>query len=220
MYHGVYEGTAAAAQPKKILILGESHHGDGPEDVGKAGEFQTKDVVESYLSPKNGTEPWHQFFQKIAQSFGIDTGRDKDKEKELFWSKIFFGNYVNVLCGIKDGMAKKLMDQNKKTYNQELAEFVNRQQIDTIFCFGIEVFDHLPGDHYAGILPGEDRDTVADKKFKGNKRLALAGYLCDPLPELFDHPVRIYGMYHPSYPGFSPKPYVEYLKPVFEDCCG
>ena len=27
MYHGVYEGTAATAQRKKILILGESHHG-------------------------------------------------------------------------------------------------------------------------------------------------------------------------------------------------
>ncbi len=39
MYHGVYEGTAATAQRKKILILGESHHGDRPEDAGKPGDI-------------------------------------------------------------------------------------------------------------------------------------------------------------------------------------
>lgn len=44
MYHGAYEGATAAAQPKRSLILGESHHGNGPEDV-----------VSDYLSEKDGT---------------------------------------------------------------------------------------------------------------------------------------------------------------------
>lgn len=218
MYHGIFEGAAAAAQPKKILILGESHHGDVPEDVRKPGKGSTKEVVMDYLSQKAGTEQCLQFFHKIALSFGVDVG--KDEEKKLFWDKVFFGNYVDVLCGVQDGTAERLMKQNKETYNQELAEFVNRHQIDTVFCFGLGVFDCLPGDHYAGILPGEVGDTVSGKRFEENQSIELAGYLCEPPSGPFDHPVRIYGMTHPSRPGFSPKPFVEYLKPVFEDCCG
>lgn len=220
MYHGVYEGATAAAQPKRILILGESHHGNGPEDVGKAGDVPTSDVIKDYLSQKDGTERRLQFFHKIALSFGIDTGKDKDAEKERFWDKVFFGNYVDVICGVQDGTAEKLMDQNKKTYNRELAEFVNRNQIDAVFCFGLGVFDCLPGNHYAGIIPSEGGDMTAGKKFEENRSVELAGYLCETSSEAFDHPVRIYGMTHPSRPGFSPEPFVEYLKPVFEDCCG
>lgn len=219
MHKGAYIGAHAAAQPKKILILGESHHGDGPEDMGKPGKLLTSEVVERYLSQKSGTEPCLQFFRKIALSFGIDTGRDKDAEKEWFWDKVFFGNYVDVLCGIQDGAAERMMKRNKETYNRELAAFSNRHQIDAVFCFGLRVFDCLPGDHYAGILPSKDGDTAAGKKFEANRRIELAGYLCEPSAELFDHPVRIYGITHPSRPGFSPKPFAAYLKPIFEECC-
>lgn len=224
MYHDPYIGAAAAAQRKRVLILGESHHGDGPEDVGKSVEIKakgTKDVVEDYLSQTEKTEQRLQFFHKIALSFGIDTG--KDEERKLFWDKVFFVNYItDVLCGVKDDTAKNLAKRNKETYNRELAEFVNLYQIDTIFSFGLpNVFDHLPGNHYAGILPGEDGEKIDGKKFGKNKELEIAGYLCEW--ELFDHPVHIYGMTHPSvepYRHFLPELFAEYLKPVFEDCCG
>lgn len=218
MYHGVYEGTAATAQRKKILILGESHHGDRPEDAGKPGDIPTSKVVQDYLDWTGPMEDGHRFFHQIALSFGIDV--NKEQERALFWDKVYFGNYVDVLCGIKDGLAKTLMEQNEDTYNQTLSQFVNRCQIDTIFCFGIQVFDHLPGNHYAGILLGEDGSVIADKRIGKNGNLEIAGYLCEPSPKTYDHPVRIYGMMHPAYPSFSPKPFAEYLKPVFEDCCG
>ena len=220
MHYGEYEGAAAATQQRKVLILGESHYSQDPAvKQGTPGNRGTCCVVEDYLTDKESRDrQLTRFFHNIALAFGIDVG--KDEEKKLFWDKVFFGNYVDVLCGVQDGTAERLMKQNKETYNQELAEFVNRHQIDTVFCFGLGVFDCLPGDHYAGILPGEVGDTVSGKKFEENQSIELAGYLCEPPSGPFDHPVRIYGMTHPSRPGFSPKPFVEYLKPVFENCCG
>ena len=86
MYRGVYEGAAADAQEKKILILGESHH-----DLDSS--ITTQEVVEDYLSPENTTKQSLQFFHKIALAFGVDTG--KVEEKARLWDKVFFGNYIN-----------------------------------------------------------------------------------------------------------------------------
>ena len=209
MHHGVYEGVTAAAQRKRVLILGESHDGDDSE-LGKPGNLSTKDVVNDYLSQKDNFN----FFPKIAPSFGIKTGMDE--EKRLFWDKVFFGNYVNVVCRGGSNMARNLTKHNEETYNRELAEFVNLHRIDTIFCFSLLVFDHLPGDHDEGILPGENGEIIDGKKLGKNGHLEIAAYLCKW--KRFDHPVRIYGMTHLS--RVSPEPFVKYLKPAFEDCCG
>ena len=212
MYHGPYIGTVAEKQPKRILILGESHHDIPPT-------MTTQQVVDGYLEGKHV-----QFFQNIAKSFGIYA--ERAEEKVLFWDKLFFGNYIDISLdgpsGEGDQTAKKLIADHKGRYNLDLADFVNRHQINTIFCFGLTtVFDHLPGNHYAGILPSGDGSVIADKKLGKNGKLEIAGYLCEPSPETYDHPVRIYGMTHPSdhWHGFSPEPFVEYLKPVFEDYC-
>lgn len=107
---------------------------------------------------------------------------------------MFFGNYVDVLCGVPSCTPQRLMKQNKETYNRELAEFVYRYRVDTVFCFGLGVFDCLPGDHDAGILSGKGGDMIAGKKVEENQSIELAGYPCEPSSGPFDHPVRIYGM--------------------------
>lgn len=223
MHNDPHRGDAAAVQRKKILILGESHHGDRPEDVGTRGTGSTAAVVNSYLKQEDKTEQRLEFFHKIALSFGIDTG--KVEEGKLFWDKVFFGNYVKVLCGVGDNTARSWIRRCRDEYNDQLVEFVNEHQIDVIFSFSILAYWALPtfNGQRPGILPAE-QGTLLNQKMVGrrsNRNVYLRGYACEPSTKTFDHPVTIYGIPHPSARGgFSPEPFVEYLKPVFEDCCG
>lgn len=223
MHNGEYVGAAAAAQRKRILILGESHHGDGPEDVGKPGKIPTEDVVKIYLSQKDKTEKRLEFFHEIALSFGIETG--KDEEKRLFWDKVFFGNYVDVLCGVRDSAARNWIKRCGKEYNEQLVKFVNERQIDIIFSFSILAYWALPtsGGCRPGILPAEQGALLNQKTVgrRNNRNVYLRGYICEPSTDTIDHPVTIYGIPHPSARGgFEPNHFVKDLKPVFEDCCG
>lgn len=223
MYHGEYVGAAAAAQRKRILILGESHHGDGPEDVGKEGKVPTKDVVEYYLDPRNKAEQRLRFFHSIALSFGIDTG--KDEERKMFWDKVVFGNYVKVLCGVGNNAAKNWIRRCGDEYNRQLVECVNERQIDVIFSFSILAYWALPtfNGRRPGIFPAEQGALLNQKTVgrRSNRNVYLRGYTCEPSTKTFDHPVTIYGIPHPSARGgFEPNHFVKDLKPVFEDCSG
>lgn len=223
MHYGEYEGAAAATQQRKVLILGESHYSQDPAvKQGTPGNRGTCCVVEDYLADKEGRDrQLTKFFHNIVLAFGINA--DKDGEKALFWDKVFFGNYIDVLCGVGDNTAKRLADANRDCYNQKLAEYVNQHQINTIFCFSILSYWHLPvsGGHRDGVFPdaqGGKLEQIPVNE-KGKRTVYLRGYICQPMSGLFNHPVRIYGLPHPSR-AFSAKLFVKYLKPVFEDCCG
>ncbi len=207
MHHGVYEGAAAAAQAKKILILGESHHGE--EGQGKRGNYGTREVVEAYLSQKDATEQSLQFFHKIARSFGIDGG--KDEEKRIFWDKVYFGNYVDVICGIGGDAAEKQIAENREAYNQELAEFVKSRAIDIVFCFSFRTFD---------ALPTENQVCLCDDVCKNGHMIWCARVYNQD--SSFGRSVKVYGIPHPSswhYACLKAEDIVEYLKPVFDRCC-
>src|SRR5699024_9123671 len=102
MHHGIYQGCDAPKQAKRILILGESHH-DKDEKIGEPAHYKTKSIVEAYLKEEK-KERTHCFFHKIACSFGIDT--TKAEEKKNFWDKVYFGNYIDVVCGVGDTAAQ------------------------------------------------------------------------------------------------------------------
>lgn len=208
MHHGVYEGAAAAAQAKKILILGESHHGE--EGLGNPGNYDTSEVIRIYLSQKDTTEQSLQFFHKIALSFGIDGG--KDEEKRLFWDKVCFGNYVDVICGIGDDAAEKQIAENREIYNRELAEFVKAHAIDTIFCFSFRAFD---------ALSTENQVCLCDDVYKNGHMIWCARVYHQD--SSFGRSVKVYGVPHPSswhYAGLKAEDIEKYLKPVFDRCCG
>lgn len=208
MYQGVYEGTAAAAQPKRILILGESHHDLDPS-------LTTQKVVEDYLSPESTTKQSLKFFHKIALSFGIDTG--KDEEKALLWDNVFFGNYVEEpldgSSGEGDRTAKKLIALNKKLYNQNLAGFIQSHEIDAVFCSSFLVWDKgLP------LAPALAPDVF--KKVNGQNINLWCARAYGP-DSLFGRDVQFYGFPHPrSWIGFGAGDIAQYLKPAFEACCG
>ena len=76
MHHGIYKGIAADKSAKRILILGESHHGKD-EEKGIPALYTTQEVVETYLSEKV-TKRNLEIFHKIAQSFGVDTTKEEE----------------------------------------------------------------------------------------------------------------------------------------------
>ena len=211
MHYGVYIGKAAEKETR-ILILGESHHNKNNEGQGEPASYTTSSVVETYLAEEN-TCRGHRFFHKIAQSFGMDT--TKAEEKERFWDKIYFGNYIDVVCGVKDSAAKKIIEdkENRKRYNKELIQFVNENKIDIICCFSRLVYNHFP-----------DRASFEDKSIPfevpktGGKRDWIEMFIYKPGTRAngdiaLDKKLTVYGFRHPSARcGFCPEHYMDYLQ--------
>lgn len=211
MFKGVYEGKKAKCQNKRILILGESHY-----DKDGYDNFTTKSVIENYhLNPN---EKKYNFFHKIAQCFSVNTN-DIDKEFECFWSNVYFANYVDELCGIGDSKAKSLIENNKKEYNNELFEFINKNKIDIVFIFGRTVYNNLPSYSENKATTEKQPDLDNGDLSVGNRRdfVNYCIYLKDEPHENTDiklnKDVHVYGLRHPSAKcGFNAENYKPYLK--------
>lgn len=206
MYKGVFAGKLASEQKKRVLILGESHHGN--PTVWKQENKTTKDVVLSYLKKYHGgqSDPNYAFFEKIVNSFGFDP----KKYREEFWSKVYFGNYVDVLCGSRDSKAKREIKKQKEKddiYNQELFEFINDKEIDVVFCFSKLVWKNLPVE-----IPYQQKAESA--YIKSCIYEAEKGF--GNIPTL-KKPLKVYGMRHPTSWGYSPKNYQEVLHNALEE---
>lgn len=211
MFKGVYEGENAKYQNKRILILGESHYDkDGYDD------FTTKSVIENYHLNQN--EKKYNFFHKIAQCFSVNTN-DIDKEFESFWNNVYFANYVDGLCGIGDSKAKSLIENNKKEYNNELFEFINKNEIDIVFVFGRTVYNNLPSYSKNKATTEKQPDLDNGNLFVGKKRdfisrcVYLKGEQHKNVKTVLKRDVHIYGLRHPlAQCGFNVENYKPYLK--------
>lgn len=211
MFKGVYEGENAKYQNKRILILGESHY-----DKDGYDNFTTKSVIKNYhLNPN---EKKYNFFHKIAQCFSVNTN-DIDKEFERFWSNVYFANYVDELCGIGDSKAKSLIENNKKEYNNELFEFINKNEIDIVFVFGRTVYNNLPSYSKNKTAAEKQPDLDNGNIFVGSRRdfishcVYLKGERHKNVKTVLKRDVHIYGLRHPSAQcGFNVENYKPYLK--------
>ncbi|MDD7521161.1 MAG: hypothetical protein SOW12_08265 [Lachnospiraceae bacterium] len=192
MFKGVWQGNDIPAN-NRILILGESHYGDVIIDK----DMLTKDVVNRYLNDiQYGTrKKWAQFFDKIAFSFGYEKEQVED-----FYSKVFFGNYIEAFCGIKDGRAKDILakKENRGQYNDSLFEFVNEHHISTIICFSILAYNHLPG---ASADEKEEKTVVGPI---GSKKDMVRVFTYQPSIEhphcniILENELQVIGVRHPS----------------------
>ena len=211
MHDGIYIGKAAAKETR-ILILGESHHNKNNEGQGEPASYTTSSVVEKYLAEEK-TGKTHRFFHKIAQSFGVDT--TKADEKEKLWDKIYFGNYIDVVCGVKDSAAKKIIEdkENRKRYNKELFQFVNENKIDIICCFSRLVYDHLPDR-----TPFEDKSISFEVPKTGGKKDWIEKFIYQPGIRAngdiaLNKKLIVYSLRHPSATcGFCPEHYKDCLQ--------
>ena len=148
MYDNVFIGENANKQPKRILILGESHY---EED----GEIDGTDSVVKHLAI-NGNDTKTQFYKNIMRTFGYKITEESRKD---FWSKVYCGNYVNKPCGKgKNNSAKALINENRIEYNDSLFNFINENEIDIVLCFSRLVYNNLPS-----FAKGESQNQLTAK---------------------------------------------------------
>ena len=202
MNHGVWVGNNIF-QENRTLILGESHYGDENNTNDKIGEpvpYETREVIQEYLTNRIlgiAYEKWYRFFDLIAESFGYSPD-----SSEEFYNKIWFGNYVPVLCGVKSGnRAAEYITKYRLDYNNELFKYVNVYKINTIICFSKSVYWNLPSgfkdetaeDFILGFI-GKRKNIVNIHKYRGNVKHDA----CDIVLEM---PLTVYGIKHPSSAG-------------------
>ncbi len=183
-------------EDKRILLLGESHYSNEYK-VGESVPFETRGVVQDYLSHKKGlsTAKWDRFFDKIVASFGYTLDKS-----DIFFDKVFFGNYIDEICGIGTGnTAKEVISKRRTCLNNQLINFVNKQDIDAVVCFSRLVFNNLPwasSDEHKTLrhdlsLTNGKADYVSEFTYIEN----VEHKYCDIL---LKKPLIVYGVRHPS----------------------
>lgn len=211
MHHGCHQGERANQFEPRILILGESHHTSDGENSkpGVPATYATSDVVKRYLEnyeSATGRDPAYRFFDNIVAAFGFDPNIDR----EAFWKTVYFGNYIDVLCGVRDSAASKVLAETGKReeLNNQLFSFVEQRQIDVIFCFSRKVYNKLP--------PLEDGDTIIPADTRDSHRLEVCTYRAGKRNYgglALSKDLTVYGLKHPSQ-GFSYHKYASKLKEI------
>ena len=214
MYIGVFKGENAEKQKVRVLILGESHHYETET---------TQKTVNGYLDKcrKEGhAEKCHEFFDQIVRAFGKDPATDR----ETFWNSVWFGNYIDELCGVGDSQATNLLSEedNRIRYNDNLFDFVADKEIDIIFCFSRRVYNKLPS-----LAKGECEEIISVEDYLRTKEgaqkkdyISYCEYLSGPhkcTSKPLKRTVKVYGMLHPSGQyGFAPENYAPVLIKLIE----
>lgn len=218
MYKEVFKGKYADDQKVRILILGESHHWSDEDDdktenerQEKENAYSTSEVVNNYLENYNNRfgkdrDRAYRFFEYIIRTFDIDP----EEHRNDFWDRVYFGNYIDQLCGVGNDVAKKLIknEENRKKYNEQLFSFIREKKIDIVFCFSRKVYYHLPD------LEGDDKEEADEEKeaHRLNKRTYCPGKR-NQLSEFLIKPVVIYGLRHTSR-RYSYRKYQDKIKTV------
>lgn len=214
MHHGVFKGQKAKDQPVKYLILGESHHVSTDSKVttdkvaGIPASYTTASVIQEHLDNRKT----HDFLTKIAKTFGSE-------EENAFWQSVYFGNYIDVLCGIGNSVAKNQIENNDNRfkYNDQLFQFVNEHKIEKIFCFSILAYKSLPS------LSDDEVSKWETIGKHGNRRVFLrqchykAGTQHKGTSVILQQDLHVYGISHPQAKGgYSPEIYANALKSQIE----
>ena len=184
----------------RTVILGESHYGDENNSNDKIGEevpYSTESVVQGYLdSRSSGTnrKRWYRFFDNIAASFGF-----LQENSPEFYEKVWFGNYVPILCGVKEeNRAGQYIKKHRTEYNDALFRFINENDIQTVVCFSKLVYWNLPG----GVDGEESKDILLSSSGERTNAIHVFGYHAGIAHTHCNvelkRPLAVYGIRHPS----------------------
>jgi len=193
MFRGVWIGKSIP-EKDRILILGESHYGEfNPEE-------DTTSVVAEYIRQVKQCDKrrWSRFFDCIANSFGYTD------DKSAFYDKVYFGNYVEVPCGVGNDKAEQNIKINRINYNNHLFEFINEYKIKTICCFSRLVYNNLPS------LSDHENEELLAVYNENTKRNGYLGYYVYS-PEIernnttikLNNALSVIGVMHPASRGFD-----------------
>lgn len=203
MYRGEFIGKYAKEQEVRILILGESHHWSADdknkteeECQKKASAYTTSNVVKNYLENYDNhigkdRDCAYRFFDNIVRTFEIDP----EEHRTDFWDRVYFGNYIDTLCGVRDNFAKNLLkiEENRKRYNEQLFLFIRENKIDIVFCFSRRAYNCLP------TLENNEKEELDEKSdLQRLNKLTYCSGERKNISESLIKPVIIYGLRHPS----------------------
>lgn len=190
-----------------VLILGESHYGHTEDTIGKGiePEYKTSEVVEEYLrhrSQYDGSAKWDRFFDNIAASFGYTKEECGD-----FYNKVWFGNYVPVLCGIGEtNTAKSFMKKCRTDYNNQLFSFINDNEISTVVCFSKSSYWNLPDSNSVDTCIDIEIPSTDGKRNVIHKYQYVSGIERNGCEVILEKPLLVYGIKHPSSrSGYNPR---------------
>ena len=210
MHEGVFEGEKARDQKVKVLILGESHYwGEDKKEEDKL----TSKVVENYLEQYNSTirserDRSYRFFDYIVRTFGVDP----ELYRERFWNNVYFGNYIDEPCGVRDSRASKLLKiaGKREELNRQLYKFIKENKIDVVFCFSRRAYSALPQ------LEKQDSENEVDgaDAHRLEKCIYYSGSR-EGVNIALDKPVTFYGLRHTSQ-GFSYRKYQERIADIIQ----
>lgn len=195
MNKGVWEGKQA--EKYGILLLGESHYDDDDTTLGELVPYETSGVVKYYLD--GPAQKWAEFFTRIAESFGYSY----DLRHE-FYEKVYFGNYVDRLCGKSgDNTAPQMISLHRQEYNDQLFSYINEHGIRKLFCFSKQqVYRNLPEAVSGEIFKDYSIGKIKHGTGGQNNLISMGTYL-----HSLEHPftkvilkndLKVYGIRHPS----------------------
>ena len=189
MFKGVWIGSEANTD-NGFLILGESHYGETVE---------SHEVIEEYLRRcrDGGRTHWNRYFDRISESFGYSAG------DTVFWDQVYFGNYVEDLCGIHDCKALEMIAANRKQYNDHLFSFVNEHRVKVIVCFSKLVYNNLPDMGLGEMHPTSKEIGMVGTKRKTRVNVDHCEYNSGNVDRKWCHvplesPLSVYAIRHPS----------------------
>lgn len=187
MHKGVFIGSEARNQPKRILILGESHYGV---------QESTTAVMERYFREPGDIA--YRFFDRIVETFGYAR-----ENREEFWAKVYFGNYIDLPCGVGDGQARAAIKENRTKSNDDLIDFIFQEEIDYVFCFSRLVYNHLPKLYREN---GDDESCILEDRTHYLMKCVYCPGQRSDAKRWIEKPLVVYGLKHPSR-GYSPQKY-------------
>lgn len=130
-WRGTAYGTDRTGRTARILLIGESHYSDGPED----SDF-TQITIEKFL----GGEWKGRFWTQICQTLTGKPHREVDRCR--VWHSISFYNYVQEIVGSRPRMApSKLMFQCSETAFWETVDLLEPTHL---LVLGYRVWQNMP----------------------------------------------------------------------------
>lgn len=127
-----WEGAEYEANAKKLLLVGESHHGSDPQPTW------TIEVVRRYIANEI-KEPWFRTFTTIAQ---LLTGKNPEAiDRSKFWNAVSFYNYVQQpVPGARDRPTEEMFVQGRAGFR----EVVTVLRPTHILALGDILWQHMP----------------------------------------------------------------------------
>lgn len=169
-YIGSKYGKSTSIFKNKIMILGESHYGNHPQELGERtpsseDENITNNVVNNYLNLDFKFSNWMNTLTKSTNSlYNKKLGRNRHDIKEIndIWSSLVFYNYVQVvLPASRIKPSQKAIDFSEKPFY----EVLETTRPDILIVWGKRLWYALPHTNWTDGCDPKHKEKLSDYGF-------------------------------------------------------